>query len=66
VQDLFESRGGVAACLAGMPGDDQLVFQRVFPADEFGDRQLIATRFELQAAQGVGQLATELSRVWIG
>jgi hypothetical protein len=50
------------AC-AGMPGDDQLVLQRVFPADEFGHRQLIATRFELQAAQGVGQLAAEFAGV---
>jgi hypothetical protein len=63
VQDLFESHRGVVRACAGMPGDDQLVFQRVFPADEFGDRHLVAMRFELQAAQGVGHLAAEFAGV---
>ena len=33
----------------------------MFPADEFGDRELIAVGFELQAAQRVGDLAAELA-----
>ena len=40
-------------------GDDQLVFQGMFPADQFGNRYLVAMCFELQAAQNIGQMAAK-------
>ena len=36
---------------------------RAYDHDEFGDIDLIAVRFELQAAQHVGDLAAEFARV---
>ncbi len=38
----------------------------MLPADQFGDGDLVAVRFQLQAAQDVGQLAAELAGVqWV-
>jgi len=63
----FEQRlqAGCGA-LAGevfVAGDDEFVFHRVFPADQFGDVELVAVGFELQAAQYVGEVAAEFAGV---
>jgi peroxiredoxin len=62
-QQLGQALGRLLRWQFLVHGNDQLVLQRVLPADEFGHRQLIAVRFELQAAQGVGQLAAEFAGV---
>ena len=56
-QDLPDACLRVAARLAGACGDDQLVLQRMLPADQLGHRHLVSVRLELQATQRVGELA---------
>ena len=43
--------------------EDQLVLRRVLPADELGDRDLVAVRLEHEAADHVGQVRAELAAV---
>src|SRR5512139_95042 len=62
-QDLLQAFARVPARRAGQGGDDELVLQRVLPADQFGDGDLVAVRLQLQAAQHVVELAAELAVV---
>ena len=48
---------------AGLGGDDEFVLHRMLPADQFGDGDLVTVRFQLQAAQHVGELAAEFAGV---
>ena len=63
MQYRFEALQGVATGVPGVAGDDEFILHRVLPADEFGDRHLIAAGFELQATQGIGDLAAEFAGV---
>ena len=40
---------------------DQLVFHAVLPANQFGDRDLVATGLQVQATQHVGDLAAHFT-----
>ena len=61
MQDGCQPLGGVATCLPGVAGDDQFVLHRMFPADQFGHRDLITIGLQLQAALGVGDLTAEFT-----
>ena len=62
-QDGAQPLGGAALFLAGVARDDQLVLHAVLPAHQLGHGHLVATGFQIQAAQHVGQLAAQLARV---
>ena len=53
-QDFRQPLRRVAARLSGVFGDDQLVLERMFPADQFGGGDAISMGFQLQATQHIG------------
>ena len=63
VQDRRQPLRSVAARLSGVFGDDQLVLERMFPADQFGGGDTISMGFQLQATQHIGQHTAEFARV---
>ena len=66
VQDRRQPLCRVATRLPGVFGDDQLVLERMFPADQFGCGDAISMGFQLQATQHIGQQTAEFARVdWV-
>ena len=63
------NRSSTARSCARAPGvvpvdalaEDQLVLRRVLPADQLGDRDLVAVGLEHEAADHVGQVRAELA-----
>jgi hypothetical protein len=62
-QQRLQTLGRAALLLAGVARNDQLVLHAVLPADQLGHGDLVATGFQVQAAQHIGELAADLARV---
>ena len=61
--NFLQALGGRTLFVASVAGDDELIFHAVFPSHEFRHRYLIAIRFQVQAAQYIGNLAPKLARM---
>ena len=66
LQNLLQTVLGILSRRILEAGDDQLVFHRMLPADQLGHRHLVAVRFQLQAAQHIGDVAAEFAGVDAG
>src|SRR5471030_1890566 len=63
LQHFLQTLGRTLARQVFVAGDDQFIFHRMLPAHQLRHVDLIAMRFELKAAQHVGDLAAEFARV---